>query len=200
MMDWRDFLKAVQTEGSKVPGLHYSTTMYGGAVPQASFNELGRSVRIQLETPLRVRAWRIGRNVKDLDVDLAPFLMNETGVARVAAMLAWLRDPIEDYDPQRAVIAVDFELTGWEAADERIASARKQLVTATRPEQFQAVGLICREVLIALGQAVFDPGRRRATDGVAVSSTDAKRMLGAYVESELAGSTNGGTQACKGRR
>jgi len=189
-MNWRNFIKAVDTEGSKIPGLRYSTTEYGGAIPQISFDSLGRSVHMQQETPLHVRAWRIGRSIKDLDTDLAPFPMDEIGVARVAAMIAWLLDPVEDYDPQRAVIASEFEATGWDAVDERITSARKQLLAAQRSEQFQAVGLICREILIALAQSVFDPRRHRATDGVDVSGTDAKRMLNAYLETELPGSTN----------
>ncbi len=49
------------------------------------------------------------------------------------------------------------------------------------------MGLLCREALISLAQTVFDPNRHRILDGVDVSSSDAKRMLEAYLAAELAG-------------
>src|SRR5690606_22218357 len=49
-------------------------------------------------------------------------------------------------------------------------------------------GLLCRECLISLAQAVFDRERHHSDDGVNVSDTDAYRMLEAYFRSEFAGS------------
>jgi hypothetical protein len=57
-------------------------------------------------------------------------------------------------------------------------------------EQFQAVGLLCRETLISLGQAVYDAELHRTPDGVAPSDTDAKRMLEAYIAAAFAGSAH----------
>jgi hypothetical protein len=48
------------------------------------------------------------------------------------------------------------EPTGWTRVDRNVAEVRKRLETATTEEQFQAVGLLCRETLVSLAQAVYD--------------------------------------------
>jgi hypothetical protein len=58
---------------------------------------------------------------------------------------------------------------------------RKRLETATTEEQFQAVGLLCRETLVSLAQAVYDAQLHPNLDGVTPSDADAKRMLEAYM-------------------
>lgn len=82
------------------------------------------------------------------------------------------------------------EPTGWPKVDRQISEARDRLRGATTEEQFQAVGLLCRETLISVAQAVYDPQRHPILDGVAVSATDAKRMLEAFIAVELAGGAN----------
>ena len=64
------------------------------------------------------------------------------------------------------------------------------LEKAKNEEQFQAIGLVCRETLISLAQTVYDPSKHVVTDGIALSKTDAKRMLDLYISAELAGKTN----------
>jgi hypothetical protein len=61
---------------------------------------------------------------------------------------------------------------------------------AKAEEQFQAVGLLCRDTIISLSQAVYIPEKHPITDGTQVSRTDAKRMLEAYIAAELSGSSN----------
>ena len=51
-----------------------------------------------------------------------------------------------------------------------------RLAAATVEEHFQTVGLLGGEVLISLGQAVFDASAHQPPDGKAVSETDAQRM------------------------
>lgn len=82
------------------------------------------------------------------------------------------------------------EPTGWPKVDRAVGEARSRLAAATTEEQFQAVGLLCREVLISLAQAVHDPERHRPLDGTTPSDTDAKRKLDAYIAIELAGASN----------
>ncbi|MGB4464495.1 MAG: hypothetical protein WBI96_07495 [Candidatus Hydrothermia bacterium] len=77
------------------------------------------------------------------------------------------------------------EPTGWPKVDRQISEVRLRIREATNEEQFQAVGLLCRETLISLAQAVYIPERHPSTDGVSPSSTDAKRMLEAYLAAEL---------------
>lgn len=82
------------------------------------------------------------------------------------------------------------EPTGWAKVDRTLSEIRQRLERATTEEQFQAVGLLCREALITLAQTVFDPTRHKILDDVDVSATDAKRMLEAYLATELAGGEN----------
>jgi hypothetical protein len=82
------------------------------------------------------------------------------------------------------------EPTGWERVDRAVAKARSQLDKAQHEEDYQTVGLLCREVLISLGQAVFDPSTHHTDDGVSPSPTDGKRMLDAFLLTAVAGSSN----------
>jgi hypothetical protein len=82
------------------------------------------------------------------------------------------------------------EPTGWERVDRGISGIRRGVETASCEEEFQSIGLRCREILISLAQAVFDPTLHHTIDGVEPSETDAKRMLEAYFIRELAGGSN----------
>ena len=82
------------------------------------------------------------------------------------------------------------EPTGWPKVDRQVGEIRLRLREATAEEQFQAVGHLCREALISVAQAVFDPSRHPPVDGVGPSATDAKRMLSAFFAEVLAGSGN----------
>ena len=82
------------------------------------------------------------------------------------------------------------EPTGWPRIDRSLDQARSQLEYASSEEQFQAVGLYCRETLISLAQTVFDLDNHPPINGVKPSKTDAKRMLDSYLASEVSGSSN----------
>jgi hypothetical protein len=86
--------------------------------------------------------------------------------------------------------AEPYEDTGWPRVDRTVGELRDRLAAARSEEQLQAVGLLAREVLISIAQAVFDPERHLTQDGVKASSTDAKRMLDAYIAAELADAGN----------
>jgi hypothetical protein len=86
------------------------------------------------------------------------------------------------------------EPTGWPRVDRGVYEIRRRLEQAENEEQFQAVGLLCRETLISLAQVVYDPERHPPEDGVATSGTDAKRMLDSYLAAELPGSPNEGVR------
>jgi hypothetical protein len=80
--------------------------------------------------------------------------------------------------------------TGWTRVDRGIDAIRQRLETARTEEEFQTVGLLCRETLISLGQAVYDPARHTTTHGVAPSPTDGYRMIEAFVITTLSGGSN----------
>jgi hypothetical protein len=84
------------------------------------------------------------------------------------------------------------EPTGWPRVDRGVEEIRRRLDQAENEEQFQAVGLLCREVLISLAEVVYDPQRHPSEDGVTPSTTDAKRMLDNYLAAEVSGTPNEG--------
>jgi len=82
------------------------------------------------------------------------------------------------------------EPTGWPRVDRQMSEVRILLQEAITEEQYQAVGLLCREALISGAQAVYNPERHPSLDGVTPSATDAKRMLESFLSVELGGSAN----------
>ena len=82
------------------------------------------------------------------------------------------------------------ERTGWPMVDRQIEEGIVRLREATSEEQYQTVGLICREALISLAQAVYRPGTDVPLDNMTPAATDAKRMLEAFIESVAKGSHN----------
>lgn len=79
---------------------------------------------------------------------------------------------------------------GWTKVDCQSQEVRVRLEQATSEEQWQAVGLLCREVLITAAQQVYDPARHPPIDDKTPSATDAGRMLEAIFAAELKGSKN----------
>lgn len=82
------------------------------------------------------------------------------------------------------------QASGLERVDRALSKARSQLGLASAEEDFQQIGLLCREVLISLAQAVYDPLLHSSPDGVEPSETDANRMIGAYIAFTFRGSSN----------
>ena len=80
--------------------------------------------------------------------------------------------------------------TGWTRVDRVVDQIRDDLAHAATEEQFQGVGLLCREVLISLAQAVYDRNQHPPIGDVEPGATDAKRMLESYIAAELAGGGN----------
>ncbi|MBI4917351.1 MAG: hypothetical protein HY825_16045 [Acidobacteria bacterium] len=86
--------------------------------------------------------------------------------------------------------AVSAEPTGWALVDRQLGEARRRLGSATTEEQYQEVGLLCRETMISLAQQVFDPAVHKSPDGVDPSPSDASRQLAAYFTDKLPGDAN----------
>lgn len=82
------------------------------------------------------------------------------------------------------------EPTGWNRVDRGIDKIRGKLESSTNEEDYQTVGLLCRESLISLAQAVYNPEVHIHPDGIEMSNTDAKKMLESYLLTELPGSPN----------
>lgn len=84
------------------------------------------------------------------------------------------------------------EPTGWERVDRSLGKAKAQFNSASTEEEWQTVGLLGREILISLGQAVYDPDVHGDTDldGKKIGSTDARRQLFAWLHHQMRGGDN----------
>lgn len=80
--------------------------------------------------------------------------------------------------------------TGWARVDRSIEKIVKTLETAKNEEDFQAIALLCREAIISLAQAVYNPEQHEPFDGVKPSSIDAKRMLESFIAEILKGNSH----------
>lgn len=91
------------------------------------------------------------------------------------------------------------EPTGWQRVDRCVGELRDRLASASTVEQYQVVGLLGREALISLAQAVYVADRHPSLDGTQPSPTDGKRMLEAFIAVELAGGANERQGVTRGR-
>ena len=89
-----------------------------------------------------------------------------------------------------SLVRAALEPTLWEKVDRQVKAMREQLSRAASEEEYQAVGHLGREVMISLAQAVIDPAKAIGEDGKPPSSTDAVRLLDAYIGKTLSGGGN----------
>ena len=80
--------------------------------------------------------------------------------------------------------------TPWKKVERQIDVMHQSLTRAVSEEDYQAVGLLGREVMISLAQAVISPAEAAGDDGVAPSATDARRLLDSYIGEALPGPGN----------
>src|SRR5262249_11799756 len=83
------------------------------------------------------------------------------------------------------------EPTGWPKVDSMRRTVAVRVAQATSEHDYQGVGHLCRETLIALAEAVYDPVRHRSADGRIPSPSDAEERLNSYLSVELGGSAHG---------
>ena len=109
--------------------------------------------------------------------------------AFINEMFNTLISQLEEKDTTE-LVSVSIDLTDWERIERSINEIKIRQVSAQNEEQCQVVGLLCRETIISIAQAVYNPEKHPITDNISVSKTDAKRMLEAYISVELSGSSN----------
>ena len=74
-----------------------------------------------------------------------------------------------------------YEKTGWDKVDKEVDSFKDAISKAQSNREYQAVGMLGRELLITLAQTVYNKEKHPAIDGANISNTDSKRMLEAFV-------------------
>lgn len=84
------------------------------------------------------------------------------------------------------------QLNEWERLSRTIIKIKKDSISARNEEDFQSVGLLCRETIISLAQAVYNPVIHGQLDetGVNIGKTDAVRMISNYLSVKLSGNSN----------
>lgn len=82
------------------------------------------------------------------------------------------------------------EPTGWDRVDRTVEKAQARLAAAVHEEDYQTIGLLCREILISLGQSVFDRTAHTTADGTVPSDTDAGRMIEGFLLNAASGGSN----------
>lgn len=100
-----------------------------------------------------------------------------------------LVEKLQKRDTQMATPLFE-EPTGWIRVDRGVDKIREKLETSSSEEDYQTVGLLCREVLISLAQAVYDPRLHTPPSSSLPSETDFKRMIEAYLSNTMGGSSN----------
>lgn len=92
--------------------------------------------------------------------------------------------------PRESEAAVFASPTGWNKVDRQLQEAKARLANAITEEQFQAVGLVCREVLISVAQEAHKRGAGEERDAADPSDTDVKALLEKFIGRELPGAGN----------
>lgn len=84
------------------------------------------------------------------------------------------------------------QLDDWGKINRMIGKIRSNTRTAKDIEDFQSIGVMCREVLISLGQIVYNPALHGEEDeaGTKISKADAERMFLAYFKYKFGGKHN----------
>lgn len=84
------------------------------------------------------------------------------------------------------------ELSDWERINRTLLKIKRESGDAKNEEDFQQIGLLCREVIITLAQTIYSPDIHGTHDdkGTLISKSDAIRMIGNYISVKLPGSSN----------
>lgn len=88
------------------------------------------------------------------------------------------------------IMELSVDVSEWDKINRTLNEIKARHAAAKTEEQFQGIGLLCRELAISLAQAVFDKDIHPIIDVTEISKTDAKRMLDAYICVKLSGSSN----------
>lgn len=108
--------------------------------------------------------------------------------AYMSEMYQPLLDAIDHLDDRALGGDLQDPLTGWDRVDTQVSQLRERFASADTAEDYQAVGLLCRDVMISLADATFED--EHVPDGEqAPGPADAKRRLGFTVEAKAPGSS-----------
>lgn len=82
------------------------------------------------------------------------------------------------------------EYTGWERIDRTADKIKQSYLNAKNEEEFQTIGLLCRENLISLSNEIYDERKHLEFCDTPPSPSDSKRKIDAYIQFNLSGKSN----------
>lgn len=110
--------------------------------------------------------------------------------AYISDMYQPLLDAIDHLDERNLGAGLQEARTGWDRVDDQLSQLRERFATARTAEDFQAVGLLCRDIFLSLSDATFDE-ERHLPEGVELPGpADAKRRLGLTIDAEADGASS----------
>ncbi len=97
---------------------------------------------------------------------------------------------LENY--KKCDVDIFVQLDDWGKINRMVGKIRSNSQTAKDVEDFQSIGVLCREALVSLGQAVYNPLLHGEEDetGTKIGKADAERMFLAYFKYKLSGKHN----------
>ena len=86
-------------------------------------------------------------------------------------------------------LEVFVKLDEWERIKRTITKIKRDSISAKDEEDFQSIGLLCREVIISLAQTIYNPiiHGEKDEEGTEIGKSDAVRMIGNYITYQLKG-------------
>jgi hypothetical protein len=108
--------------------------------------------------------------------------------AYVSSIYRDIEDALDNLADRRLGSGLHKAATGWRLVDTQLAQLRERYATARTEADYQAVGLLCRDILISLGDAAYDHTRHGGGKGKEPSS--AMEKLEKVVAVEAAGGPN----------
>lgn len=92
--------------------------------------------------------------------------------------------------PENNQLDILVDLTGWDKVKKSVELIKNSIYEAETSEEFQGIGLLCRETIISLAQSVYIEEKHNSDTTIKISPTDAKRMLDGFIIVELSGGSN----------
>jgi hypothetical protein len=77
-----------------------------------------------------------------------------------------LRDALERVGSDEIGTRIDDERTGWERVDDQMVQLRERFKAAATSEDYQGIGLRCREIFVSLGRACYDEDEHGPADNL----------------------------------
>lgn len=136
---------------------------------------------------LFISLWEWNRYYKDVNNNLSTYQSR-----RVYIDDLFHKTEILLKDGPQNVISETVTIDDWEDIERRMVKIKQAVAIASDIEDYQSVGLRCREIIISIAKTVYNPTihGERSDDGSVIGECDAVRQLSNYFMTTLKGKEN----------